>query len=179
MPDVAWGGWGPGSEGGGGRAYGGRKVVEAGSDVADRVHVGHVHRQTCRAQRVGILPAVLLVVHHDEVGRQRHDGTDVRVLRATHRPQPRLLAEPRDPDGFETPRQQGLGDRRDQADHAHYSPSSLAFCASNSALVMVPRCSIPSSRSSWTVTSGTAAGGGGGMGDEPAAALWAVGASDE
>ena len=175
----ALGGWGRGRAGVDRDAHGSREDVEARPDVVDRVDVGHVHREPCRTQRFRILPAVLLVVHHHEVRRQRHDGSDVGILGATHRPQRRLLAEARHRHRLDPPGQQGLGDRRDQADHAHYSPSSLAFCASNSALVMVPRCSIPSSRSSWTVTSGAAAGGGGGIGVPPAAAVCAFGASDE
>ena len=50
-------------------------------------------------QRVGVLPAVLLVAHDDEVGRERDDGLDVGVLRAADVRQVGLLAEPGARDG--------------------------------------------------------------------------------
>ena len=45
-------------------------------------------------QRVGVLAAVLLLVEHDEVGRQGDDRGDVGVLGAADVGQVGLLAEP-------------------------------------------------------------------------------------
>ena len=69
--------------------------------VDRRTHVGHgagrhrMERDAGGGEHVGVLTAVLLVVDDDEVGRERDDRRDVRVLGATDRRDARLLAEPR------------------------------------------------------------------------------------
>ena len=48
------------------------------ADVGDGARRHRVEREPGRDERVGVLAAVLLVVHHDEVGRERDDRGDVR-----------------------------------------------------------------------------------------------------
>ena len=53
-----------------------------------------MHAQPGSGERVGVLDAVLLVVHDHDIGRERHDRLDVRVLRPADGGQVRLLTEP-------------------------------------------------------------------------------------
>ena len=65
-----------------------------------------------------------------------------------------VLAEARDRDRSDVPREQRLGDRRDEADDAHYSRlSSSAFFASYSACVIAPLVSRSCSFASCSVAS--------------------------
>ena len=131
-----------------------------------------------RREGVRVLAAVLLVVHDHHVRRQLHDGRDVRILGASDRPEVGLLRRTasRRPGAIPQDRS-GLGDRGHQADDplgprrergptvasgaaASQPPSSLCFCASNSAWVIVPRWNSPSSFSSSSATPHRGRGGG-------------------
>ena len=131
--------------------------------------MGDVQPHATRGQRLGVGQAVLLPVEHDEIGGQVDDRIDVRILRASDVTQLRLLAEARAGDDVDTPGEQRLGDRRDEADDPQ-EPRSRCFCAWNSSGVSVPRCIIPSSFSNWAATS-TLGGGGGANEPSPPAAL--------
>ena len=67
-------------------------------------------------QRGRVLPAVLLVVHDDEIGRERDDRGDVGVLRPADRRHAGELAEPRARDRRDAERDQRLARRRNQRD---------------------------------------------------------------
>ncbi len=88
-------------------------------DARDGRHTHDVHSQPTRLERVEVLLAVLLVVDHHEVGCHRRDLLDVRVLRASDLGQLGMFAEARHRDGHDVPREQGLGDGRDEADDPH------------------------------------------------------------
>ena len=92
--------------------------VEARVDVVHGLDVGDVQPQPGGRERVRVGEPVLLVVHDDEVGRQRDDRGEVGVLRATDRGQLGVLAEAGHRDRADRPGQQRLRDRGDQADDA-------------------------------------------------------------
>ena len=65
-------------------------------------------------ERVGVLDPVLLVVHDNEVGRQRDDRLDVGILGPADHGQVGSLAEPRARHRIHVEGAQRLGDGRDE-----------------------------------------------------------------
>ena len=104
-------------------------------------------------ERVVVLDAVLLGVDDDDVGLQGDNGNDVGVLGAADGLDVGLFAEPRACDDIDVPREERLGDGRNQADDtgACHPDSSRAFWASYSAWLMAPARS-----SSWSFSSSDA-----------------------
>src|SRR5215207_3741352 len=94
------------------------------------------------AKCVGVLDAVLLVVHDHQIGCEPDDRLDVRVLRAADSRQVGLLAEPRARHRVHADGAQRLGDGRDERDDAqsrgYIRSRSAAFLISNSSAVMWP-----------------------------------------
>ena len=70
-------------------------------------------------QRVGILQPVLLAVHDHDVRCDRHDRSDVGIFRPADMGQIGLLAEAGAGHDVGAPREQGLGDGRDEANDSH------------------------------------------------------------
>src|SRR5262249_15351074 len=64
---------------------------------------------------VGVLLPVLFWAHHDDVGLQLDDCVDVGALSPAHCTDTRHLAESRNANGLNVPREQCLCDGRDQA----------------------------------------------------------------
>ena len=65
-----------------------------------------MHRDARVDQRGRILPAILLVVHDHEVGRERNDRLNVGILGPADRPHAGQLAEPRARDRHDAERNQ-------------------------------------------------------------------------
>ena len=120
----------------------------------DRAHLAlQVLAQRDRDDLVGLHQRGGLADHagRADVG---DDRVDVGILGAAHVDEIGLLAEPGARRHGHAPGEQRLGDRRHEADHTAargrrgHPSSSLRFCAANSSGVSVPRCSMPSRRSS-------------------------------
>src|SRR5438093_12991771 len=71
--------------------------------------------ETGGAEPLGVLEPVLLGAHYDDIRRELHDALDVRILGSTDFRKARLVAEPRDGDGGDAQREEGLRRRRDEA----------------------------------------------------------------
>ena len=78
-------------------------VASAWSTSSTRVDAHDVHLEAGGFERLEVLFAVLLVVHHHEVRRERHDLVDVGILRAADVRQLGVLAEARDRDRARCP----------------------------------------------------------------------------
>ena len=87
--------------------------------VDQRTNVQDAYRETTIGECVVILATVLLRIHHDEVGPQLRDSSDIGILRATHVFEVGTLAESRARDRHSVPRCQRLGDRRYETDDPH------------------------------------------------------------
>ena len=98
-----------------------------------------MQRDPAGPERLGVLEPVLLVVDDHQVGVQGDDRVDVGILRAAHRRQSGLVAEPGAGDRPHAEREERLGCRRNERDDAHYSRSSSWFLRrSNSSALMCP-----------------------------------------
>ena len=130
----------------------GRQVADHRHRVVDAANTAGVHAKTSREELVVVLETVLLAVHDHQVGPKLDDGIDVGVLRAADMTQLRLFTESCAGDHIGTERQQRLGTRRHETDHAKphrgHESSRRRFWRSNSSGVRLPRISIDSSRSS-------------------------------
>ena len=71
-----------------------------------------------------VLPPVLFLVDHDEIGPQRHDGVDVGILRPADVGDRRLLAEAGAGDRLDARRQQRLRRRRHEGHDPHHRRTS-------------------------------------------------------
>jgi hypothetical protein len=85
-------------------------------------------RELAFDERVVVLTAVLLRVHHDEVGTQRLDARDIGILGAAYVLKVGAFAESRTGDRHPVPGRQRLGDRWDETNdlHAHILDEKFA-----------------------------------------------------
>ena len=101
-----------------------------------------MHAQPGATECLGVLDAVLLVVHDHEIGCEADDRIDVGVLRPADDGQVGLLAEPRARHRVHAEGAQRLGCGRDERDDArsrgYIRSRSAAFLVSNSSAVMWP-----------------------------------------
>jgi Mg2+-importing ATPase len=94
-------------------------------------------------KRLGIVAPVLLAVEHHQIGREIDDGSDVGVLGPPDMGELRLLTEPGARNDVDVPRQQRLGDGRNEADDAHGRAApglSRAACASADRTLRASAC---------------------------------------
>ena len=84
-----------------------------------------MQRKTGRAQRFRILDPILLVVHDDEIGSERDDRRDIRVLGSADGRDAGEIAEPCARDRRDSERDERLGRRRHQRHDpkSHMAPS--------------------------------------------------------
>ena len=78
-----------------------------------------MERHTGGAQRFGVLRPVLLAVHDHDVRCHRGDRGDVGIFRTADMGQIGLLAEAGAGHHLDAPREQGLGDGRNEANDSH------------------------------------------------------------
>ena len=130
-----------------------RQLTDHLQRSSKRGHVADEEFDPSFLQGRSILLTILLAIKDDDVGRQRDDRIDVRILGPADVADARLFAESRARNDVGSEVKQRLGTRWNEADNAHQRPSNLSFCPWNSSAVSVPRSNMPSSFSSWLATS--------------------------